>query len=421
MSFVLLLLACGPPLTYVDTESTDMPTVVRVNWDAAAEADTFIEYTDSNGVSSTAEPYVGPDGDWEALLFGSPRADVSFDVWVDGQLAESGTASTGSEKPDVATDEAIGTFYTPFVTTLQEDESWSTVLLDEAGNVRWFDHYTDDTEVMLRSRPVEDGIWLAKFSTTTDELEAGVFTLLGWDGMVLEQFDAPQYHHDFYVHDDGSMTWIAWDEYEQGGDTSVGDALWHRTAEGEVTELCKIRDLVPEVAANRDPGSNWAWGNHIEFDGENYWVSFNRLSAYLLIDPDGNLVGEFGFNSEITDPSIRPEEIFVNQHGGNFGPDGDTFMVFDNQGADQGMRVLEFAIDGAGDAPLVWSKASPPNWESPALGDARRFDDDTVLISWGVFGMIEQVDDAGATVASLDFEDGSFVGYLSPTALPLSQ
>lgn len=423
MSLLLLLLACDPAShgdVFLDAVVTDVSTVVRVTWEAPEDAETWVTYTAPTGVLAREDGVLMKSGDWEALLLATASTVLDYQIWVDGEIASSGSVETGTDEADVDVSSQQAGFDQPMFTTVQNGGDWTPVLFDERGNIRWFREVNDEISgmVSLRARPVEDGVWTSYFSTDVDESVDARLELVAWDGTVLESVPAPYHHHDFWVHDDGTLVWIAFENVELEGGSNTIDALWTRSPEGEISKLCTLQDLLPHLTSGLMPGEPWSWANHLDFDGQSYWLSLNHQSMYLRIGRDGALTGIFGESGDLEPPTWRPDDPFSTQHGGNFGPEG-TFLVFDNEGADQGMRVVEYDLDEhTGEGTKIWELAGPENWESPALGDIQRFESGSSAISWGVFGLVEQVDLEGQVEASLELEAGQFIGFLTPTDLP---
>lgn len=421
MSLLLMLLACDGVIPLAgEVESTEISNVLRVNWEAPANSHTWVVWWSDQGISGEVEgDWLGGE-DWEALLM-TGGGQVSYEIFVDGEGIGTGFADAGNAELPVAIEEQEGGFHEPVLTTLQNDMEWVPVLLDSTGVPRWWRPPNEPRglatqAISLRARAVDDGIWLNTFDTDPSLPEAGLIELVGWDGTVLESIDAPYHHHDFVVHDDGSLVWIAFSKLpDSQGEVRYTDVLMHRAPDGETTVLADLAELLP-MAMNGPVGMNGhvTWANHLEFDGERYWLSLHNLDTIAVLDTDGELIGTFGAVGAEGPADWSPDQPFSSQHGGTPTPAG-TLLVFDNNGGPGGVRVMEYDLGAETEIiDTVWSLEAPePNWESIALGDARRTAYGTTAVSWGVFGVLEEVDDVGVTGGHVAFEEGSFVGFLS--------
>ena len=385
-------------------EHTAMESAVLATWD---EADGLLRWQDEQGWH-TANPRPQSDGTTQAWVVAAPDSHVLFEFTTNGVVETFETWTDSSEFP--ADIESIdGDFGTSTITTLYTEESWMPTVLGPDGTPRW---WLDDIErelTTMRVRPTVRGVWMNVFTTRHDAPNPPELRLYGWDGTLLETIDAPDNHHDFWVHDDGTVVWIA--RFDMGNDY-WGDELRMRDPETGAISTLFSTDQIGEVAQKLEAkGSNEAWSNHLSFDGERYWLSIRALDLMAVIDTDGNLVETIGDGGDI-EPDVR----FEGQHGGE--PTDQGFLLHDNTGDNGIVRVSEYRVDeDSGTATLIWSRQPQASWSSLALGDAIRCDYNRTRISWGVFSTLEQLDHHGDVIATMEFEPTVLVSYLEEATI----
>lgn len=401
----LLLLACTDvesPLLHV--ERTEVPSVLRVSWE---DPEASLRWEDDLGWhhARLVEDEDGP----MAWIVAAPDTQVVLELTDGDGFIATDEIWTDADDYWVDTESSAGRFSSSTATITFSEEGWTPVIYGPDGTARWWMAMPRTGMTSLRARPVQDGVWVNQFVTTSETPDTPHLVKYGWDGTELDYIEAPTNHHDFVVLDDGTVTWIAWEELEDG---FYGDALYSRSPDGTVRQLFST-DQVGDIAAMlAERGWDRVWSNHLSFDGTDYWMSLRNLDQVARISQDGALLHTVG-----KDGDIEVADPFEGQHGGEH--TGLGLLLHDNRGSDGGVRVCEYAIDARNTttAQLVWSRQPDPSWKSMALGDAIRVNQANTRISWGVFSTLEEVSGDGEVVASLAVDPMSILGFVTEAEL----
>ena len=399
--------------------STDVENVCRVSWDAGDIVDSRLvwEIVDTEGeLQQWSAPAFEHDGLDSALILGVPQdATVTWWVEADGRTTQAETFTSNPIDSEITlADESSGAFDDFTYTALQPlDGTWVPVVLDAKGRPVWsFADPKTAGQVTLRviPDPSGQGVWLNRFADLTGASYSGTPSIMrvDWDGKVMRRISLPDHHHDFYLHDDGSLAWLEYDDVEVESDAGElvevrGDRLVVQDPDGNREILWSSWDSFdydPESIA-ATASSVWSHANTIEFDGEAYVVSVRNHDALVRVLPDGDVDWIMGDGR-----TVQPEPVFGGQHGVTV--DDGAILLFDNSSG----HVVEYEVDAdAGMATQTWAYEPEETRISPALGHVKRLDDDTVRVIFGSHGVIEQVGDDGSVQAAARWSLLSFLGY----------
>ena len=309
----------------------------------------------------------------------------------------------------------------------ETERSWAS-LVDGDGRHRWYLEAPQGELKLHRVRldPGGDGVWWSGYHWWREE-DRGTIVHTAWDGTERTRFAAEQEHHDFVVHDDGSVAWLSWvfDDTPMPGaeGPTAADAVRVRSPQGETSiAFSMLKDYprdpsVPCGHALRQkylPGYNeWSHSNSLVWEPveDVWWVLARYLDQILIIDrATGALKRRIGgAGSDVLFDGLA----FDHGHFSEAWEDG--ALVFDNRNHDEarGSRVVEYAFaDGV--AEEVWSYAQPDGLRVGFLGDARRLPGGNRLIVWSNMGRVEEVTPQGQVVWGIETLDTVGRGWTEP-------
>ena len=217
MLSLLLLMACTPDGaldTPVEVSATETPSTMRVTWYAPWAEETWLTWRDELG----REHYLPgtPDegvGEWFAMVLAGGDADIDYQIWADGELLATGELTTDAalDLEEDTDDRSVGTMSSATATCALIDEMWVPVILDANGVPRWWYPSEAHDDTCLRVRVDQEGVWFNRFVTAQQESDTvPSIVKVSWSGEVLQTIEAPGHHHDFWVHKDGTVDWIAY-------------------------------------------------------------------------------------------------------------------------------------------------------------------------------------------------------------------
>ncbi len=358
------------------------------------------------------------DGNWRAVLVGCPpETRCSYTPGRGEDEGSTGSITTG-EGPDWAefSGEPTGEESGGFVLTTALADRRGALVLDMQGRPVWWYAMLDISDGGLSTRAALDpdgsSIWFNQFDLgSTDPIVDSPAQLIqvSLDGSELTLHPIPDNHHDFYLHDDGRLVWMGFDDRTVDGEFLRGDRLVERDADGNERELWNGWDTLeydPDEHAPFPP-AHWTLGNHLERDlaaGEDAWVlSFKNLDTLIAVD---GATGQERWRLGHEEPAIDPDTHFSGQHG--FTVLEDTVLLFDNHGSIEGSRVLELTLDPE-------STSSETVWEHSIgkttliLGDVARLDSGRTIVAWGEAGTIDELDADGTLLTRMTIGRGDNV------------
>ena len=192
------------------------------------------------------------------------------------------------------------------------------VVVDSDGCTRWS---ADVPPFATAAKWVEDTVW---YNRMGEEPALYAADMLSGE---TEQIDTPDAHHDFLVHPDGTIAWLAEVTEEVDGEQVKGDVIRERAPDGTVTEVWNAFDDLPiehhaqwEILTPRD----WTHANGLAYSAsdQSYIVSLYWLRQVIKVDRHtGHHVAKLD-GASLADP-------FGPQHAPSASPGG-ALRIFDN-------------------------------------------------------------------------------------------
>ncbi|MBX2800779.1 MAG: aryl-sulfate sulfotransferase [Myxococcales bacterium] len=397
------------------TVSDTMGTVVRVAWTTKKETTGHVAFG-ADGALDRTTVTTAAGTEHEVWLVGlPPEADVAYQVVVDGEAGEERTVTTEALPGDVPTLTAQGSGQDHFMAVPLLDIQAGIrqpAIIDPQGRIVWL--YTDpyDLEV-FRVHVALDGSGIVYSSVLAggDAAEGSKIVRLDWEGNELATHDVDYLVHDFVELDDGTIVSLAALFQDDGeGNELEGNKLVSVAPDGTATDIWNTWDCFdPKTHPNLNDArpDEWTHANAMDYDAERDAFVLGFLNCNMVAHVDRQ-TGECDWSLGGPGGSVTIDgSRFRRQH--QFHWTGDSFLVFDNQGAgEDNSRVIEYDFDpDAQTATMVNSFLGP---RSPILGDVYRFDDGDTQVVWSVARQVQRLDSNGDEVWRLD-ADGRDFGF----------
>jgi len=415
---VFLLLSCAPdPVVTtpgetigefeVEVEASEViSSVITVRWTTPEAGDGVVDFGDA--LQYTAHGTLGDDDVWEATLVGFPaNRDARFRVRHGSVVDEVRSHSLEPAPSWVPLDpDVVGEGSSGFlVTGYRSEEGRGALILDNLGRpVWWYDAlgWGVDTYVSRATlSPSGDAVWFNTIRLRTApadaDAERGVVRV-SLDGSEVEHIPLEEHHHDFWLHEDGTLVYLAVAPGVVDGVEHDLDAVMKRAPDGTTETLYVTEDIV--TSSSLEP-----WINTIEYDEANgrYWVGAKSLGGIIRLDAETgertDLIGGPKTDWEVDEP-------FVDQHGFDLLDDG-KLLLFDNGLIDHmDSRPTRYLLDeDARTAELEWEFSADPALYTNFLGDALDLGDGRVLSIWTFEGVAMEVDTQGEVISRWDYKD----------------
>jgi hypothetical protein len=411
-------------------------TVVRVTIESETEPTVTYGLTEAKG--STARVTETGEGQWEALLLGTPAlSDVFWSVEAGGAEICHGAGRTEglpSGLPDLTVTVDQPELQDPdarWIIAASIGDATPILIFDRQANVVWY----RETEAGMQ--PVETqllpdgtGFWQNSFADDRT-VDAGMLRRVGWDGETVEEFETPLAHHVFTLLPDGTLAWLVidvreWTDTETGATESVvGDAIVERSPDGTIETVFSVWDALDVTKNNRwlvdfyPQGRDWTHGNALHWDesADSWWLSLGHEQNVLVVPRDTTEVSEvYGTGEGLkTDATVVPVAegslMFEFQHDVHRLPDGNVLM-FATHPEEKWSGAIEYAVqDGA--LTQVWDFGlSERSGYSALLGQATRLGNGNTLINYGGTGLLREVTPDGTVVWELQTAAGTWFGQV---------
>lgn len=405
-------------ITAVTAElSQEISAVVTVTWQsnrADAGAVQFGVGEDTIGQATAALS----DGVWQAVLVGIPADTTGWfsighgETWSEPESITTGTTTVLPAPVEVSGDLAgftLTTFMAPGSGKLHP------VILNGQGEAIWWHTYDGDREgFSSRTVLAKDGqsIYYNVFHITLSEPRsfAGIVRA-SLDGETVETIDLPENHHDFLIHDDGTIATMVFDRREVDGQNVAGDAIVEVAPDGTQVEIWNAWDHLKwdSSGTNTGGGTFWTLANSLEYDPDRdqYLMSARDRDSIIAIDRS---TGTTAWILGGPDGTLATTDSFVGQHG--FARDGDGLLVFDNRGAGDESRIIRYVIDAeAGTATTDWVHLNDPSLFTEFFGDVVPQPDGSLLLAWGLAGRLSVLDSERNTTSVRAWTNGSEFGF----------
>ncbi len=234
------------------------------------------------------------------------------------------------------------------------------------------------------------------------------------DSGEVSSLEVRSHHHDFLVHEDGTLAWIQSDVRDVEGQEFKGDAIVETTADGEHQTLWTSWDHLEfdmSEECNHSGSNIWTHANALAFDQRrnSYLISLRETDSVVAVDrTTGDTLWVLGGCE--SDFAFRNQELFHGQHQIQRTSAG--LLVYDNRPDFPNSRVAEYRLDqSAHTAELIWSYDADGAYSTTMLGDAQRLDNGDTLATWSTTATMEQVDPSGELVWQATFGFGTVLGY----------
>ena len=422
MLFVALL-ACptdtdsgdaGSAITATATLSALIPTVVVVEFDAPPEASSVrVEWGESDAYGHVTEIGVGGVGSGAVVGF-HPATEYHWRaVAVTDAGVVSGpdqTISTGSLPVDVSdlTVERPGEPTFGYVLTTLQGMSGGAVIYDEDGVAVWFvlpDEGSDFWGVRVKG----DGSGVLLQVIGNRNAEDGATRDYAWDGSLVSETPTPGAHHALVETEQGHYGYCSIDVRETDVDgvatSVVGEAIReipHGGSDADILTVWTSWDTLPvRVDAATDSGFyprglDWIHCNGLAYQPERQAYTLSSYSLGSVIEVDRTTgTNNWVFSGADNEFEIEGGRPFRDAHSPD--PTADGFWLFVNRtDSDRYSRVARYVLDV--DAMTAVQGASielDRAYYSPILGDTNALASGGLLVTWGLAGVVTELDAAG--------------------------
>lgn len=414
---ILVLYACAPQVSDISaTVSEVVPTVVTVTWTSDAETTGHVEF---GGLSTPEESDAGTEH--TAVLVGAdPNSTIDYTIVdADGGVSDPQSVTNGGLVSTIPEMTITGDSAGLYIATSLLGSVQGPALLSPEGKVVWFYPFESDL-LPYRARVARDGSGMLynMADVSGDPSPDSALVWVSWDGTETQSWSVPLLAHDFVELDDGSLVAMAV-EYRTGSDGSDvrGDQLVKVAPDGTQSQVWSAWDCFdPDVDIGTDQEYGWTFGNALDYDASSghFYENLRNFSTIVEIDPtDRTCPWAFGSTSA----TVAPEgEVFLHNH--QFELLDDEILVFDNEGAGDHSRVVDYSYDGGDTATAIGTYASSDDISTFVLGDVMRMDDGGMLVDWAVGGGMDRVDASGQATWTIRTTVGGAFGFFTPQATP---
>jgi hypothetical protein len=149
-------------------------------------------------------------------------------------------------------------------------------------------------------------------------------------------------------------------------------------------------------------------------DAEAYTLVEADAGIVLKLDLSGNLIWQLGGANPLGD-HVEIDDSWGSLIFGHHLVDGDTLLIFDNNGATNGGSIVwEYAVDESDlTAVNTWSYQSEAALTSTVMGDVQRLDNGNTLVTYSTVGTIQEVQPDGTVVRQITASGQTPYGYVT--------
>ncbi|NOQ97095.1 MAG: hypothetical protein GQ561_02945, partial [Calditrichae bacterium] len=281
--------------------------------------------------------------------------------------------------------------------------------VDMKGNIVWY--YDKGKGITLISKVVKldnGNLMIGAFSF---EKKDSRIREINMAGEILKDFEAPGFHHDFFVLPNGHIAYIQETTKDINGKNLVGDGIIELDEAGKVVwswnafDHIKTDNYCTSCASRsfyRDKGDDWTHANNVIYDSSDnsYYLSIRHTDSIIKVSrATGKIIWELGGTND--DFNLSANDKFLHQHGPDFQKEG-YLLLFDNgnhREPTQYSRVVEYKLDQKKKtASLIWEyKFTGENAFSSSYGDVERLPDGNILIA-DYYNTLTEITPAGEIV-----------------------
>jgi hypothetical protein len=423
---LLLLAACSDgknarsPSQVGATSSSEIATVVKVDWTTAEPSVGYVEYgpapdlgsrtpTETAPTKTHAMPLLGMTAD-TSCYYRVVTADGAETVASEVKSIRTGSLPVGMPPLTQTGAGQQGTIVVPVI-----GPTTSVVVLNPKGEIVWY--HTDSRKLdFYRARLSVDGKSLlynaARISGTPAQDSELIRVAL--DGSSSTSIPIPYLAHDFVEHPDGTLAAIVFEDREVAGTTVRGNKIVEVAPDGTQRTVWSTWDCFdPAVVQGDDMQQGGTFANVFDYDTAAgvYTLGMRNFSSIAKINRQTRVCEWVLGGAASTFSFAQGSARFLHSH--QFQVRGDHILVMDNDGAgNHRSRVLEYQLDFQNKlATQVWSYIPNPSVYTFVLGEPQRFDDGTTFINWGAAGQMERLDSTGASTWKLNTGAGYVFGF----------
>ncbi len=420
---VLALLACTSKLPLPELLPIAGQPAAEVRWTTGTPTTGWLEYSYPGSPTLLSRPDTVARTDHAFLLVGVPGGQpVQWRaVWEEeDELLQSGWQTWTPPQFDPPVDP-------PEVTIQRSEDTGYLVLPDRMqhsfwilgpdGSVVWSKHL-DDTDFLERVRLVGNRLWYS-YNDGQDSAQAGYFGSIGLDGSDARTELVP-HHHDFLAFPDrlvyinristvgpDDVVWAADELVERVG--TEERQLWNSVDGGATLEL--HGDKVYEE------GIDWTHCNGLAWDArdQTYWLSCKHQQAIFVVNRNGELVDIVGGPGSTY---TRKGEGFGDLHAPYV--TDDRLYLFNNSRQDgHGPRGEVYALDRAARSYRLVNSHQHAGAETQVFGNVTPTESGGLMVSFGLAGILEVVDEEGQVRLQAKADGLSYVEYIPRLSGPI--
>jgi hypothetical protein len=114
----------------------------------------------------------------------------------------------------------------------------------------------------------------------------GALIRVSLDGDTVERLSTPDFHHDFLIHEDGTIAYIGFDENHEVAPDSPGDRIIELYPDGSQVVIWSTWDDLEYSASVAAEGPGWTHANALQYDPEAdaYYLSMHNMDTIARID-----------------------------------------------------------------------------------------------------------------------------------------
>ncbi|MFT5682341.1 MAG: hypothetical protein ACI8RZ_003259 [Myxococcota bacterium] len=424
LSAAIVLSGCQPELSDVIFTPGSVGTVVQVTWESSVEGAGEVVYdtetdtlavpavvTQDNGTFRYTADLIGlrSDSPYEAtlrVLLDDDPVELTTD-FRSGALALALPGMTVTGEADAASGYLL--------TTIMGEPSIG-VILDREGQYVWA--YADDTPniyiTQIQPDPVNRALVYGRSPSypPSDSDNTGELIRVSLDGSTVESISAPGFHHDFLIHEDGTIAYIAFDEDHVVDPGNLGDRIVELYPDGSQAVIWSTWDDLEFSASVASQGPGWTHANAIQYDPEadTYYVSLYNMDTIARIDrTSGEL--DWLLGGSFSDFDQNNETLLNRAHQFQVLESG--LLVFnDNDSTALEAELVEISFDeDTMTAEEVWSYDPGGTITSEVLGSVQRLDNGHTIGTFSTSGVIDELDANGDRVWRMESSFGTVLSY----------
>ncbi len=428
--FLAGLVGCGPKEEVAQwmVTSTEISTVLRVEWSLDAEGTAWVEYGEGSCDRSTP-PQDGTDG--EVLLLGlGPMAEICVRLVAEidgvehaGDERMLGTGVLESAVPEFNVSEfdpeAVEPGYLLGSTAMNPGARF---VVDRTGKVLW-SHAVELGRLSPQISVALDGSgFLSNEFSQYHDVDTGQVRMLNLAGETEWTQRTELAHHVFQQLPDGTLAYLAIDVRETAEyGPVVGDVIIEIAPDGSEREVWNVWDhedqfpLGPNNGWDRGfypQGKDWSHGNALRYDEalDTYTISFRNLDTILEIDrATGTHLRSVGGLGNVM--IVGGDTLIGAPHGAHW-TSPSTLLFLTSPPGTGTSQAVELQV-GEETAEVLWSWGEGQGLKALIMGEAERLPGGNTLVNFGSKGTLVEVTPEGEVAWRVDLSAGNWPGHVT--------